>query len=279
MLSHVSTGSTPISTAIRSLHPVSAGGVHTPRLPNAVRSRKQRHIFTLIELLIVIAIIAILAAMLLPALNKARDRAKAISCTNNLRQLGLTLQAYCNDFDGMTPYNAWDLEDKTSWRGRLYNAGYIKTYKGTYCPAVQLSTDPTFKEDNRGVGYGINNGWWLNRPNTINTKRIGTGTNAQEVLGGNWRMFIPKEPSKFPLLADTQRLVDVNSWRFYYQSCEFAYPCNNGTTNPSIVAVVTRHASRCNALALDGHVAAQSRGELIHENEFMEYGVHAVPGF
>ena len=78
-----------------------------------------RFSFTLIELLIVIAIIAILASMLLPALSSARDKAKAISCKNVQRQLATSALMYAGDFSDMTPGKGYNLSS-SQWFDQIH---------------------------------------------------------------------------------------------------------------------------------------------------------------
>src|SRR5436309_13336304 len=68
----------------------------------------RRNAFTLIELLVVIAIIAILAAILFPVFAQAREKARAISCLSNLKQLGTSCMMYVQDYDETFPMAVWD---------------------------------------------------------------------------------------------------------------------------------------------------------------------------
>lgn len=236
---------------------------------------REQHIrrFTIVELLVVIAVIAILASLLLPSLKKAIDKAHDVSCKGNLKQLGTISFQYIDDHDGscIVWYNSWD----TAWHLQLIRLNYltgsgfvsISENGGTpwnrpqgilKCPAAPLLSWEISK--NYRLTHYSANGWTMNKydPKTNRWNNAEDGqpmkapygksfTSSLMMLTDNNRENGDPENALYP----SQHYADVNTY------C-YANGIKTGSSSTGAAGINLRHGSgiAVNICYWDGHVAS-----------------------
>lgn len=225
------------------------------KAPVAVSARYE---FTLIELLVVISIVALLIAILLPALHKARASAMSIVCASNMKQLGMGLGMYIGDHKGWMPVKQIKFRGYAAYCWKWSLANYVGadvsnvpgSWSADYLKGAFLCPDWKIKLAN--TNYGGGTGW---------NYYIG----AAEDHGSRPRRNI----NQLKLLADTVAMQDSIDWAYEDASGvnDYAYvtimpPQYSFSTNPK-PNVGDRHMKGVNSVWLDLHVTRKSQEELI----------------
>lgn len=215
--------------------------------------RRDHKAFTLIELLVAGAVIAILAALLLPAVSRTKESARRTKCIGNLRQLGIAGQLYWDDHQGLAfPYHAGETNGGNLWwfgwlsRGseqtRVFDARpgalypYLQSRGVEVCPSLNYRAS-YFKTKARGAAYG----YGYNRLFTI----PGGTLNVSHISNPSAKLFLADAAQvntfQAPASARNPMLEE-----FYYVDSNRSYP--NGHF---------RHAGLGMVVFVDGHVAAE----------------------
>ncbi|MDD3155245.1 MAG: prepilin-type N-terminal cleavage/methylation domain-containing protein [Victivallaceae bacterium] len=249
-------------------------------MKNYCNEKKSR--FTLIELLVVIAIIAILAGMLLPALNQAREKAKAISCVNLIGQLTKAEIMYADDNNDFIigSWNPFKIkldnvypQDWATWSALLTLKKYL-TWPQLRCPAL-----PYWHEDQRqyrGV-YGIIN-------TNVESKDAARATEMREMFGSiflhaagpSWALKITRgrNLSSFALHADCVHGKGAGSTTCngvpYVGAPLYEFVPSAARNNAGIYF---GHSDRANLGFLDGHVSAQTFSEMYNSPMKVRFGI------
>jgi len=194
---------------------------------NDSRTSTMKNAFTLIELLVVIAIIAILAAILFPVFARARENARRSSCQSNLKQIGLGIAQYTQDYDELMPQR---VGVPGNWEVMLQP--YLKSGQIFRCPSNTHSTHVMLDDNGTGlsfVSYGAN------------VDMNGGGGVFPNYAGG---VSIADIPS-------TSQVIAVFEGDSRYTDCSIT-SCGGGTEGSPII--FSGHLSTGNYLFMDGHV-------------------------